>query len=468
VVYRLLFVVLLSLLEGASSLAQDLPRGAIVDKVVCKANVNQSYALYVPAGYAPDRKWPIVYALDPGARGRMPVERFKEAAEQLGFIVVGSNNSRNGPFDVSQAAIAAMVVDTRARFSVDTRRVYATGFSGGARAAVVIGLAMGGQVAGVIGFGAGFPAGSTPSSSVPFAYFGAAGTDDFNYAEMVALDRALDGFRTAHRFEVFEGGHDWPPPSICLRALGWMEVQSMKSGLQPKDQVLVDRIFDRAMADALAEERAGRSYIALSRYQGLAREFSGLRDVSACEEKAKALARASEVKQGLAALKESVAVQDELNERVRRLIVEALTGEDTFMAGRELLAELDNLKRKSVADKRPADRMAARRVLTSSWIWFNEGAAEDRERRQFARAADRYRFMTRIRPENAHAEYNLACALALAGNRKDAIEALRRAVAKGLADADAIEKDPDLASLRAERAFGQVIEMLRKGAGKSS
>ena len=61
----------------------------------------------------------------------MPVELFKEPAEKLGYIVVGSNNSRNGPWGPIQEAIQALWDDTHARFALDPRRFYTTGMSGG-------------------------------------------------------------------------------------------------------------------------------------------------------------------------------------------------------------------------------------------------------------------------------------------------------------------------------------------------
>src|SRR6185503_58837 len=133
-----------------------IPRGQIVDRVEALNDSSQTYALYLPSNYTPNRKWPVLYAFDPGARGRMPVERFKEAAEKYGWIVLGSNNSRNGPWNVTAAAWNAMLTDTHPRFAIDDERMYATGFSGGARVAVQI--AAGCKcLAGVIANGAGFP-----------------------------------------------------------------------------------------------------------------------------------------------------------------------------------------------------------------------------------------------------------------------------------------------------------------------
>jgi hypothetical protein len=68
--------------------------------------------------------------------------------------------------------------------------------------------------------------------------------------------------------------------------------------------------------------------------------------------------------------------------------------------------------------------------------------------------------MARIRPENARVEYDLARASARSGSRKDAIEALQRAVAKGFNDVERLKSDADLDSLRGDPAFRQIVESL--------
>ena len=86
-------------------------------------------ALFVPAGYTPARAWPVIFAFDPGGRGRTPVERYQAAAERYGFIVVGSNNSRNGSTEIPKI-LAAMTADVAERLAVDPKRVYLAGMSG--------------------------------------------------------------------------------------------------------------------------------------------------------------------------------------------------------------------------------------------------------------------------------------------------------------------------------------------------
>src|ERR1041384_4956379 len=85
--------------------AAEIPKGRIVEGVSCIEDASQTYALYLPSNYSPDRKWPVLYALDPGARGKAPLEHYKDAAEKWGWILIGSNNSRNGNPQLSLAEI---------------------------------------------------------------------------------------------------------------------------------------------------------------------------------------------------------------------------------------------------------------------------------------------------------------------------------------------------------------------------
>src|SRR5271169_1450030 len=110
---------------------QNLQTGVLIAKVSSATQPEQSYALYIPSHYTREKRWPIVYAFDPGARGGMPVELMKDAAERYGYIVAGSNNSQNGPWKASAEAAQAMVQDTRARLEIDDQRIYFAGLSGG-------------------------------------------------------------------------------------------------------------------------------------------------------------------------------------------------------------------------------------------------------------------------------------------------------------------------------------------------
>src|SRR5437667_11029870 len=69
--------------------------GTVHASVTIAADPSNSYALYLPSSYSPAKRWPVLLIFDPFARGEVSVKLFDAAAEQSGFIVVGSNNSRN-------------------------------------------------------------------------------------------------------------------------------------------------------------------------------------------------------------------------------------------------------------------------------------------------------------------------------------------------------------------------------------
>ena len=362
----------------ADGRAQDFPRGTIVDDVKCGTDPAQSYALYLPSAYSADRKWNLLIAFHPGARGRAMVEKYAAAAEQYGYIVAGSNTSRNGPWAVSAAAVQAMSADLGRRFSIDAQRVYATGLSGGARVAMQVALGRN-NIAGVIASSAGFPD-SRPRASVPFAVFGTAGTEDFNYLEMRQLDRKLT---SPHYLAVFDGGHALPPDAVALEAIEWMELQAMQSGRRARDEALVERLFaKRQRAIAASKDPA----VTVHLLDAMAADFKGLRDVTAEAARARDLAGQPDVKKALGRERAS----DDAEARMLGDIfeLEAGLGDDgghqtAMVRLRDRLSKLADAA--NAAEDSPA-RERARRVLRA----ITAGASERVQDREYRALLDQY------------------------------------------------------------------------------
>ena len=361
---RLLIAVLL--LQGSvpAARAQELPRGSIVDDVKCTADPTQSYALYLPSTYAPGRGWNLLLAFHPGARGRQMVEKYQAAAEQYGYIVAGSNTSRNGPWSVSMTAVQAISADLGQRFSIDAERLYLTGLSGGARVAMMVALGKN-KIAGVIASSAGFPD-SQPRASVPFAVFGTAGTDDFNYIEMRLLDRKLT---SPHHLAVFDGGHTLPPDAVAFEALEWMELQGMKSGRRTKDEALIARLFEKRQRLIAASASPAATVHLLD---ALVDDFKGLRDVSVEAARAKELSKQPEVKKAL----ERERTDDDAEARVLGDVFDLEAGlNDESRHAASVMRLRDRLsawaRAANAADDSP-ERSRARRVLRA----ISSGAAD--------------------------------------------------------------------------------------------
>jgi predicted esterase len=265
--------------------------GKVIPKVVCSADSSQSYALYLPSTFSATRKWPIIYLFDPLARGEVAVESARAAAEKFGYIVVASNNSRNGPMADSTAAANAVWRDTQERFPVEEQRRYLAGMSGGARLVTAIALTCDGCAAGVIANAAGFPIAKPPQSNMKFAYFGAVGNADFNYGEFVDLRKKLEDVGAQYRIRIFDGQHGWAPPEVWLEALNWMDIRAMAAGSLPRDPARIQQTADDELAQARDLQAKSHLLAAVRQYQSLARDFRGLTNVAAEESSLAELAK---------------------------------------------------------------------------------------------------------------------------------------------------------------------------------
>jgi len=242
----------LCLCTAAMAAAGELPRGQVLDRVVAQGDASQSYALYLPSNYVPTRQWPVLYCLDPGARGRVPVERFSQAAEKAGFLVVGSNNSQNGPAGPVKEALQWMLSDTHERLAIDDSRLFVAGFSGGARLA--LSWASNGAIAGVIACGAGFGGGRVPKD-IPFKLFMTAGVDDFNYDEPYRTSVELAHRSVPHRFVEFTGGHEWLPANLTGDALAFLQGRLEPLAAKPsQEQERLAERYERLAALALSAD----------------------------------------------------------------------------------------------------------------------------------------------------------------------------------------------------------------------
>jgi dienelactone hydrolase len=445
-------------------LAQEPLPGLICEKVTCRKNADQSYAVYLPSNYTPKQKWPILYALDPGARGVLPVRCFKAAAEQYGYIVAGSNNSQNGPARIADEALRALFLDTEDRFYLDSRRIYTAGFSGGARVAIEAAALMKGRIAGVIGFGAGYPPSLRPEAPGAFAFFGAAGLEDFNFPELRSLDVTLEKLGYAHRFDIFSGGHDWPPEAVCSSAVEWLDLQAMKSGLKPKDLSTVDRLYSRTAEQGKDFERRQEFYRAYQVYSAGAKDFSGLREVGEFETKAGQLGKSVEVRKALDQEKAVEERQGRLESQLNSMLAGNNDNAAAAIERQSLIQKLDELKRQSDQTKNEVDRLVALRVLSAFWIQLNGLLEQDFERIEYARAVRRLELMAEMRPRSASVFFHLGRAQALAGDRKRAVKALIDAVARGFKNAAELRTNPDFERIRGDAGFQKILAELEKNA----
>ena len=461
--------------EHAITQTESIPTGQIVERVQALNDSSQSYALYLPSNYSQNRKWPVLYAFDPGARGRVPVERFKDAAEKYGWIVLGSNTSRNGPWELAVNAWNAMQKDSHQRFAIDDERMYATGFSGGARAAVRIATVCN-CLAGVMASGAGFPTNLVPSPAMRFVFFGAVGVDDFNYPEVKTLEEPLTKAGIAHRIQIFEGGHEWPPVSAATAAVQWMELHAMKAGKRRRDDGFIGAMWEHRLGDAKTYEESKKYLEAFQVYLDLAQSFKGLRDVAQVETKVNQLRDSSELKAAIREDQNQIRKQRELESQLYSLIAaggasteqsaitsESVKSEEGFDSRNRLQALLSELRNHSKAPEDSTRRRVARRVLDGLFIGLiEEGISLLQTKKNYPESIKRLKLASEVNPDRSATFFYLAWAYAANGDKKKSLQFLNKAIEKGFADAAMIAANKAFDLIRNEQEYQQIIERLMR------
>lgn len=437
---------------AATSNGPTLQKGRIVPAMRSAAKPEQSYALYVPTNYDPERSWPMIYVFDPGANGSRPLELMKEAAESYGYLLAGSNNSRNGSWQIERDAAYEMWSETHKFLSIDDRRVYFAGFSGGARVSAQL-ARLCSCAHGVFLNSAGFNVSSPPSPSPKpaFAVFLTAGMTDFNYSELTELDAQLESPGTRHFLRRFDGGHTWAPATVWQEALAWSALWEMKDNLRDQDKGVISTEFARATSRLRQREDAGDSYFAVGEYRGVAAAFDGLADTSALKKRLSVLVGSPVVREGAKEEKAEIEKQRNLEADIFR-VMEALraSGGEQVSLFADVSTRIHQLREDSIKERRPESRRVLERALGNVFAMGMETGGQLMDQGQNRTAELYFELGATAHPDSTWPPLLLAQCHANLGDKKAALHDLKRAREAGLTIAELAEfvkANPKLAPL---------------------
>ncbi len=426
--------------------------GQLVERIICRQDAEQSYALYLPSNYQAGKTWPVILALDPGARGEFPVEAFREAAEKYGYILIGSNNSRNGPMAVGGAALHAMWEDAFERFSLDTERIYLTGFSGGARMAGRFAL-LSKRVRGVILCGAGFDLPEL-GEEIPFSVLLLSGNWDSNYLELKTLNADLLKRKARGRLIAFDGGHLWPSPSVCEQALQWLEIGAFRDGIQPSDSTLVDSLYKQELKRGATLEGSRQFFNAYLTYLDLKTDMEGLRELSEVEKRIAQL-------EGSNRLRSSLEEAQRLEKIERRYIKDFLREffrekpKKRLNWWQDKLDSITKMEQKKEEDQEY--QLLVRRLR--EFIWRNgwERSWVAGEAGKYGQAAYLAEIAALIRSDSNALYFRISRMYALSGQETEALKNLEKAIDAGFDDLEKIKAEPAFMALHEKTRFQELI-----------
>ncbi len=461
-------IISLFLTPPFAGLAQEFPKGQIIDKVVCAKDKTFSYALYLPSAYSPDKAWPVIVCFDPRAQGRRPLDLLQAAAESHGYIVAGSLDSKNGPLEPSQRAAKAVWADIRERFSIDSERIYAAGFSGGAEVAVLFPYFVETKVAGIISCGAGLPPKHEPQWIKPAAYCGVIGSLDFRYWDMARLKELFENAEVTHRLIFFEGWHQWPSAGLLAEAVEWLELIAMKSGLKAKASAYIEAEYQKRLQTAHALEEDGRLVRSVHELESMVSDFTDLLDTSGVEQRISEIRNQPEYQR----LEKEKRAAEERELILQPRAVQVFANFDELVSSRATVRlkdidralDVDTLIADSTQTKDVFRSEMARRILSQIAILADQRGFRARDSGNLPLAVICFELAVKSsagHPMNPAEYYNLAAAYALWGKTKDALKNLRRAVEKGYDDLDFLEDDRDLDSLRGTEEYKSLVNRLK-------
>jgi hypothetical protein len=454
------FMVFCSCSGSHTSGKKDLPeleKGKVIPSVACVKNVSHTYALYLPKNYAADKKYPVIICFDAHGSGYKPAELFQEQAEKFGYILAGSNVSKNGiSMETTFEHYDILLDDLVTRFSIDKQRIYTCGFSGGSRVASTIAISRGG-IAGVIGCSAGFPP-VKEGIRQKFDFFGYAGSDDMNYAEMVILDKTLENSGFRHQLFVFNGTHDWPPKEYMGESILWTELNAMKDIKKATDKAFVNEqlaVFDKKLTELQQSKKVYEEYLMTKK---IVNYFKGLTDTKKYEDQLVVLEKQTLVQNAIKKEQTDLGREQILQQQyLQKLSTENMA----WWKG-----EMGRLDKFISTTKDETEKHLLKRVLEYLSLALYSNCSSAYGQGNYADAEHFIELYALIDPDNSEPEFMWAQIFARKKDTDKSLIHLRKAADLGFKEKGRVENDSIFVKLNADKRFSETMDIITKNQNK--
>ena len=432
--------------------------GVVVDSLNLMGEKDGGCALYLPENYNRLNKYGLVLFFDPTGQTAKPLTYYKTLADELDLIFIGINNSRNGSLSKSFSAFLEAWKWGVSKFSVDLKRVYLAGFSGGARAASYITQRVDFKFAGVIGCGSGFFTEKVPR--YPFRFVGTVGDMDMNYYEMLALERRLVEAKWKNDVLIFNGGHVWSPKRILSKALVKIQLSQMIIGELPKDRDFIQANFNKdiKVLEGLKDDWSSYRYL-----KELRNSYQGLQDLTAINKKFGELESADRIKEILLERKVCeenynwyIKVFSEEFENIRKARYNDQYGPAGKRWWEKKLKEIERLNPKGKEETDILKKRLSNYLEIAPYERGNRSLNEG----DFMLAINYFKVCTWVNQKSYTSEIKLAEAYAGMDDKKNSLRHLKKAVEKGFNQKGVLLKSTYFKTLHGEYGFAKLLSEL--------
>ena len=291
-------------------------KGVILDSIPVGKNNNETFALYLPQSFNAEILHSITFVFDPSARGKSGVKPFIQASEKYGFIIVCSNNSKNGPYNENFNIFNNLFSHITSIFNIKDQEMYLSGFSGGSRLACAI-ASITDLFSGVIACGAGFP--QVPEfmpSSQKYLYVGLVGNQDFNFQEMVQNKTFLKEKNFKNTLLTFKGKHSWPKEDKILQAFDWLYLQQLNKNINQTNLKRITDLYNRDYTLTLEQQENNELLFAAENYERILGCYNSFFKLDSIKQQYHDLIQTKSYKQQVKSLSKSFKTETEITQKL--------------------------------------------------------------------------------------------------------------------------------------------------------
>lgn len=416
-----------------------LKAGEVISSVAVEPDPSQSYSLYLPKNYSDTGKFPVILFFDPHGSGSYPLEKYKLLAERFGYILIGSNNSKNGmQFDQTNDIANKLMNEAATRYSTDKKRISFAGFSGGAKAALVA-AANHPQLLSVIYCGAAIAFDTMLQLPPALGY---AGERDMNYSEVMASGSSLAEKKIEHFVIEWNGKHEWPDTLSFEDAFYWNSFIAMRNKSIVPSNELIHQFLQRKMT-LLIKSQSVLDQCNL--YSQVITFLDGLTDVKGYRQKMAVLMKTDSFKKEF--LKKQDLLQTENDMKKNYLQCFEIKDEGWW---KDEITRMRNVK---AGEQEVMYKRLLGYLSLASYSYSNNAIKQN----NFSAAQQFLSIYKLADPENSEQPFLAACLYARKGDSKKAIAFLREAIQMGLKDKAKIENEESFDTLKADPEFNELI-----------
>lgn len=279
---------------------------------------------------------------------------------------------------------------------------------------------------------------------------------------MIKNFEKLDELTSPNRLDVFDGGHQWLTKNSAFDALEWLNLQAINSGAMKRDEIFVEDLAVKQKSKAQKLLQNGDVLGAARIYETIVKDFKGTSDARDAAAKLSEIRGQKPYKKASADERNQIVEQQKAVAKIMSASADLIDLSSKAEALKKISDEIEIRRQKAKETTDSGERKLARRILGQVFISTYESAMNlYRPKKDYQMMIASLELARLIRPQDARVLLEFSRAYALAGQKKNALDALEQAAENGFSDCDLLINRNDWTALRDEKRFQKVIEQLK-------